>query len=86
MINNKSIKNEKISKYSFYFYYDDIVCSITKRKYYFKNGNPLSGVFTSRDSKAEILFRNMTLFAKADFSYVDELLAKDFILRTSGDT
>ena len=51
-----------------------------------KSGNPLSGVFTSRDSKAEILFKNMTLFAKADFSYVDELLAKDFILRTSGDT
>ena len=51
-----------------------------------KSGNPLSGVFTSRDSKAEILFKNMTLFTKADFSYVDELLAKDFILRTSGDT
>ena len=51
-----------------------------------KSDNPLSGVFTSRDSKAETLFRNMNLFAKADFSYVDELLAKDFILRTSGDT
>ena len=51
-----------------------------------KSDNPLSGVFTSRDSKAETLFRNMNLFAKADFSYVDELLAKDFIIRTSGDT
>jgi hypothetical protein len=58
MINNhRSIKNEKISKYSFYFYYDNIVCSITKRKYYLKSGNPLSGVFTSRDSEAEILFK-----------------------------
>ena len=46
-----------------------------------KSDNPLSGVFTSRDSKAETLFRNMNLFAKADFSYVDELLAKDFISR-----
>ncbi len=37
MINNhKSIKNEKNNKYSFYFYNNDIVCSITKRKYYFK--------------------------------------------------
>jgi hypothetical protein len=51
-----------------------------------KSDNPLSGVIRSRDSKAKTLFRNMTLFAKADFSYVDELLAKDFIIRTSGDT
>ena len=32
-----------------------------------KSDNPLSGVFTSRDSKAKTLFRNMNLFAKADF-------------------
>ena len=48
--------------------------------------DPLSGVFTSRDSKAQTLFSNMTLFANADFSYVNELLTEDFTLRTSGDT
>jgi hypothetical protein len=48
--------------------------------------DPLSGVFTSRDSKAQTLFSNMTLFANADFSYVNKLLTEDFTLRTSGDT
>ena len=48
--------------------------------------DPLSGVFTSRDSKAQTLFSNMNLFANADFSYVNELLTEDFTLRTSGDT
>ena len=33
--------------------------------------DPLSGVFTSRDSKAQTLFSNMNLFANADFSYVN---------------
>jgi len=37
-----------------------------------KSDNPLSGVFTSRDSKAETLFRNMKLFAKADFSFLQK--------------
>ena len=48
--------------------------------------DPLSGVFTSRDSKAQTLFSNMNLFANADFSYVNKLLTEDFTLRTSGDT
>jgi hypothetical protein len=48
--------------------------------------DPLSGVFTSRDIKAQTLFSNMNLFANADFSYVNKLLTEDFTLRTSGDT
>jgi len=51
-----------------------------------KEGDPLSGTFTSLDSKAETLFRNMNLFAKADFSYVNELVTEDFTLQTAGDT
>ena len=51
-----------------------------------KDSDPLSGVFTSHDSKAETLFRNMNLFAKADFSYVSELVTEDFTLQTAGDT
>ena len=46
-----------------------------------KSGNLLSGVFTSRDRKAEILFKNMTLFTKADFSYVDTLFSKRFYIK-----
>ena len=46
-----------------------------------KSGNLLSGVFTSRDRKAEILFKNMTLFTKADFSYVDNLFSKRFYIK-----
>ena len=45
-----------------------------------------SGVFTSRDAKAQTLLRNMNLFANADFSYVNELLTEDFTLNTAGDT
>ena len=40
---------------------------------------PLSGTFSSHDEKAEILWRNMNSFAKADFSYAEELLTKFFI-------
>ena len=46
-----------------------------------KSGNLLSGVFTSRDRKAEILFKNMTLFTKADFSYVHNLFSKRFYIK-----
>ena len=51
-----------------------------------ENTDPLSGVFTSRDSKAMTLLKNMNLFAKADFSYVTELVTEDFTLQTAGDT
>jgi hypothetical protein len=48
--------------------------------------DPYSGVFTSRDTKAQTLQRNMNFFANADFSYVNELLTEDFTLNTAGDT
>ena len=48
--------------------------------------DPYSGVFTSRDAKAQTLLRNMNLFANADFSYVNEILTEDFTLNTAGDT
>tara|TARA_B100001057_G_scaffold480768_1_gene553990 strand:+ start:175 stop:717 length:543 start_codon:yes stop_codon:yes gene_type:complete len=51
-----------------------------------ENNDPLSGSFSSRDAKAEILLKNMSLFANADFSYVSEILAEDFTLSTAGDT
>ena len=51
-----------------------------------KSKEPLSGTFTSRDAKAKILLKNMNLFAKADFSYVSEIVTDDFTLRTAGDT
>ena len=51
-----------------------------------ENNDPLSGSFTSRDVKAKTLLRNMNLFAKADFSYVNELVTEDFTLQTAGDT
>ena len=51
-----------------------------------ENVNPLSGIFTSRDAKAEILQKNMNLFANADFSYVSEIITENFTLSTAGDT
>ena len=51
-----------------------------------KSKDPLSGTFASRDAKAKTLLRNMNLFAKADFSYVNELVTEDFTLQTAGDT
>tara|TARA_B110000211_G_C13859668_1_gene455922 strand:- start:60 stop:587 length:528 start_codon:yes stop_codon:yes gene_type:complete len=48
--------------------------------------DPYSGVFTSRDAKAQTLQRNMNSFANADFSYVNEFLTEDFTLSTAGDT
>lgn len=50
------------------------------------NTDPLSGVFTSNDAKAETLLNNMNLFAQADFSYVSEFFAENFSLSTAGDT
>ena len=47
--------------------------------------NPLSGNFSSHDEKSEILWRNMNLFAEADFSYVEELLPESFTLKSAGD-
>ena len=47
---------------------------------------PLSGTFSSHDEKAEILWRNMNSFAKADFSYAEELLTSNFSLKSAGDT
>jgi hypothetical protein len=41
--------------------------------------NPLSGTFTERDDKAKTLYNNLTLFAKADFSYVKETLSPEFL-------
>ena len=84
--NHKSIKMKKLLSIVFIPIMILSCVQSPKENTTLKSDNPLSGVFTSRDSKAETLFRNMNLFAKADFSYVDELLAKDFILRTSGDT
>ena len=60
--------------------------NVNTKKEIIENGDPLSGIFTSYDAKAETLFRNMNLFAKADFSYVKELLGEDFTLQTAGDT
>jgi hypothetical protein len=51
-----------------------------------ENVDPLSGTFTSRDAKAQILLKNMNLFANADFSYVSEIITEDFTLSTAGDT
>ena len=48
--------------------------------------NPLSGTFTERDEKAKTMYNNLTLFAKADFSYVKETLSPDFKLKNAGDT
>lgn len=48
--------------------------------------NPLSGTFTERDDKAKTMYNNLTLFAKADFSYVKETLSPDFKLKNAGDT
>jgi len=47
--------------------------------------DPLSGKFSSHDEKSEILWRNMNLFSKADFSYVDEHLTENFTLKSAGD-
>ena len=60
--------------------------NVNTKKEIIENGDPLSGIFTSRDAKAETLFRNMNLFAKADFSYLKDLLGEDFTLHTAGDT
>lgn len=51
-----------------------------------ENVDPLSGTFTSRDAKAQILLKNMNLFANADFSYVSEIITENFTLSTAGDT
>lgn len=48
--------------------------------------NPLSGTFTERDDKAKTMYNNITLFAKADFSFVKETLSADFKLKNAGDT
>jgi hypothetical protein len=48
--------------------------------------NPLSGTFTERDDKAKTMYNNLTLFAKADFSYVKETLSPEFTIKNSGDT
>lgn len=60
--------------------------NVNTKKEIIENGDPLSGIFHSHDAKTETLFRNMNLFAKADFSYAKELLGEDFILQTAGDT
>ena len=60
--------------------------NVNTKKEIIENGDPLSGIFTSYDAKAETLLKNMNLFAKADFSYVKQLLGEDFTLQTAGDT
>ena len=56
--------------------------NVNTKKEIIENGDPLSGIFTSYDAKAETLLKNMNLFAKADFSYVKQLLGEDFTLQT----
>ena len=64
-----------------------IACtSKTETKVETKSEDPLSGTITSRDEKANRLFSDMELFAKEDYSFVNEYMSADFTLKTLGDT